>query len=131
MAAQSDDRSLGDLFAELSRETGTLIRQEVQLATSEMSTKLKTAGMHAGVIAAGGALAHAGLLALIAAVVLGLSEMGVPAWLSALIVAVAVMLIGYALVNSGMAKMRSTSLAPRQTMESLKETASWTSKTRA
>jgi xanthine/uracil permease len=131
MPPQSDDRSLGDLFAELSRETGTLIRQEVQLATTEMTAKMKAASGHAAVIAAGGALAHAGLLALIAALVLGLAEIGVPAWLSALIVAVAVMLIGYALVNSGMAKMRSTSFAPRQTMESLKETASWTSKTRA
>ena len=47
------------------------------------------------------------------------------------IVAVAVMVIGYALTMSGIGKMRATSLAPTQTMESLKETATWTTRTRA
>jgi hypothetical protein len=52
-------------------------------------------------------------------------------WLSAVIVAVAVMAIGYALTMSGIGKMRATSFAPTQTMESLKETATWTTRTRA
>ena len=131
MANRTDDRSLGELLAELSRETGVLVRKEVELATTEMSTKLKTAGAHAGVIPAGGGLAHAGLLVLLAAFVIGLAELGVPAWLSALIVALAVMLAGYVLVNQGLAKMRSTSITPVQTMETLKENATWTTRTRA
>lgn len=131
MAGPADDRSLGDLFAELSRETGLLIRKEVELATTEMSAKLKTASAQAGTVAAGGALAHAGLLVLLAAIVLGLAELGVPAWLSALIVAVAVIAVGYVMANRGIASMRATSFAPRQTMDSLKETATWTSRTRA
>lgn len=131
MAERIDDRSLGELFSELSRETSALVRKEVELAKTEMSAKLKTAGGHAGVVAAGGALAHAGLLVLLAAVVIGLAELGVPAWLSALIVAVAVMAIGYMLVNQGLSKLRDTSVAPVQTMESLKENATWTTRTRA
>ncbi len=131
MAERTDDRSLGELLAELSRETGVLVRKEVELATTEMSTKLKTAGTHASVIAAGGALAHAGLLVLLAAIVIGLAELGVPTWLSALIVALAVMLIGYMLVNQGLTKMRNTTFTPVQTMETLKENATWTTRTRA
>ena len=131
MASSSDDRSIGDLFAELSRETSVLVRKEVELATTEMSAKLSTAGTHAGTIAAGGALAHAGLLVLLAAIVLGLAQLGVQPWLSALIVAVLVMVVGYVLVQRGMSRMRATNLAPTQTMESLKETATWTTRTRA
>ena len=131
MGDRTDDRSIGDLIAELSRETSALVRKEVELATTEMSAKLKNAGTQAGIMAAGGALMHAGLLVLLAAVVLGLAELGVASWLSALIVAVAVMAGGYFLVNQGMTKMRTTNYAPTQTMESLKETASWTSRTRA
>jgi drug/metabolite transporter (DMT)-like permease len=131
MASRSDDRSIGDLFAELSRETSVLVRKEVELATTEMSARLKTASGHAAVVATGGALAHAGLLVLLAAIVLGLARLGVQPWLSALIVAVAVMVVGYVLVQRGMGRMRATNLAPTQTMESLKETATWTTRTRA
>ena len=131
MANKTDDRSLGELLAELSRETGVLVRKEVELATTEMSAKLKVAAAQAGVVAAGGALAHAGLLVLLAAIVIGLVEVGVPAWLAAFIVAIAVMVAGYVMVNRGLANMRSTSLTPVQTMETLKENATWTTRTRA
>jgi drug/metabolite transporter (DMT)-like permease len=131
MPPNADERSLGDLFAELSRETGVLIRKEVELATTEMSGKLKVAGTQAGVVAAGGALAHAGLLVLLAAIVIGLTNLGMPAWLAALVVGLAVIGGGYVLVNQGLSKMRSTSFTPVQTMETLKENATWTTRTRA
>jgi hypothetical protein len=131
MRDRSDDRSLGDLFAELSRETSVLVRKEVELATTEMSAKARVAGIQAGLVSAGGALVHAGLLVLLAGIVLGLAQLGVPAWLSALIVAIAVMLGGYALANKGIAGFRHTTYTPTQTMASLKETASWTTRTKA
>ncbi len=131
MRDRTDDRSLGDLLAELSRETSALVRKEVELATTEMSEKMKKAGTQAGIMAAGGALVHAGLLVLLAGIVLGLAELGVASWLSALIVAVAVIGGGYFLINQAMTKMRATNYVPTQTMESLKETASWTTRTRA
>jgi hypothetical protein len=129
-----DEHTLGELFAELSRETSLLIRKEVELAKTEMGEKARIAGTHAGMVAAGGALAHAGLLVLLAALVLGLAQLGVPAWLSALIVAIAVVAIGYAVAMRGVSALRSTSFAPTQTMESLeslKEDTRWTTRTRA
>lgn len=125
MAFRQDDRSLGELFAELSRETGVLVRKEVELATTEMTHRAKVAGAHAGVVAAGGALAHAGLLVLLAAFVIGLAQLGVTPWLSALIVALVTMGAGYLFISTGLSRLRQTTVAPTQTIESLKETARW------
>ena len=131
MARIPDDRSLGDLFSELSRETGTLIRKELELATTEMTAKLRTAGAHAGIVAAGGALAHAGFLVLLAAIVIGLAQLGLTPWLAAFIVGVLTLGIGYLLANRGLAALRRTSIAPTKTIETLKENAQWTTRQRA
>jgi drug/metabolite transporter (DMT)-like permease len=131
MAARSDERSLGELFAELSRDTGLLVRKEVELATTELTTKAKVASMHAATVAAGGALAHAGVLVLLAALVSLLVRLGVEVWLSAGIIAFLTMAIGYFLVNKGLANLRQANLAPTQTIQSIKETTSWTNRTPA
>jgi hypothetical protein len=128
MADKVDNRSIGDLLAELSRETGQLVRKEVELATTEMTAKARKAGGHVGVAATGGALAHAGLLVFLAALVLGLSEMGVAPWLSALIISLLTIGVGYLLMNRGLAALRNTSVAPTRAMESLKEDARWTTR---
>jgi hypothetical protein len=123
-----DGRSLGDLLAELSRETAQLVRKEVELATTEITDKARKAGAGAGIAAAGGALTHAGLLVLLAAIVIGLAQMGVDAWLSALVVAVVTIGAGYLLVNKGLAQVKHAGVAPTQTIETLKETATWTTR---
>lgn len=131
MADQLDDRSLRDLFAELTQETSVLVRKEMELAQTEMTAKAKAAGKDAGLVAAGGVLAHAGLLVLLAALVLTLGTLGMPFWLSAFIVAVATIAIGYVVARQGISKMRTTSFAPRHTIDTLKETATWKTRTRA
>jgi drug/metabolite transporter (DMT)-like permease len=123
-----DNRSLAELLAELSSETGRLVRKEVELATTEMTAKARVAGAHVGMAAAGGALLHAGLLVILAAIVIGLAQLGVTPWLSALIVAVATMAIGYVLVNKGVSALRGTSVVPTQAIDSLKEDAKWTTR---
>jgi len=128
MADRVDNRSIGDLLSELSRETSQLVKKEVELATTEMTAKARKAGGHVGITAAGGALAHAGLLVFLAALVLGLSEMGVTPWLSALIISVLTIGVGYLLVNRGLAGLRTTKVAPTRAMESLKEDAQWTTR---
>jgi hypothetical protein len=128
MADKLDNRSLGDLLAELSRETGQLVRKEIELASTEMTAKAKKAGAHISVASAGGALIHAGVLVLLAMLVIALSEMGLEPWLAALIVGVLTIGIGYLLVNRGMAGLRGTSMVPQQTIETLKEDARWTTR---
>jgi hypothetical protein len=128
MADRHDDRSLGELLSELSRETATLVRKEVELATTEMTAKAQKAAANAAIAAAGGALVHAGLLVLLAAIVVGLTQIGLAAWLSALIVAALTMIIGYVMVNRGLTNLRRTDVAPRQAIETLKENARWTTR---
>ena len=125
MAVQ-DPRSLGELLADLSRETGVLVRKEVELATTELTAKAKEAVTDAAIAAAGGALAHAGFLVLLAAIVIGLAQLGIQPWLSALIVAIVTIGVGYLLINRGVTRMRRISPAPAQTIQTLKETAAWT-----
>ena len=126
--APQDNRSLGELMAELSSDTSRLVRKEVELATAEMTAKARTAGGHVATAAIGGALAHAGLLVLLAALVIGLARLGVTPWLSAAIVAIATMAIGYALVTKGVSSLRHTSVVPTQAIQSLKEDAKWTTR---
>ena len=126
--APQDNRSLGELMAELSSETSRLVRKEVELATTELTATARTAGGHVATAAVGGALAHAGLLVLLAAIVIGLAQLGVTPWLSAAIVAIATMVIGYVLVNKGVSSLRNTSVVPTQAIQSLKEDAKWTTR---
>jgi len=128
MADRKEERSLGDLLAELSRETGELVRKEVELATTEMTAKARKAAADAAMMAAGGALVHAGLLVLLAALVIGLTQLGISPWISALLVGIVTAVIGYLLVNSGLRNMRHTNLAPTRAIESLKEDAKWTTR---
>jgi hypothetical protein len=131
MTSLPDDRTLGDLMAELSRETGTLVRKEVELATTELTAKARETGSHVSVAAAGGALIHAGVLVLLAAIVVGLWQLGLQPWLAALIVAIATMGAGYALMNVGISQLRRMPLTPRHTIETIKENAKWTTGQRA
>ena len=119
-----DDRSLGELFSELAQETTTLVRHEVNLAKVEISDKASRAGKHVGFLAAGGAVAYAGLLAILAGVIALLNAV-MPLWLAALLVGLVVAAVGYFLVRRSLDALKREDLAPRQTMETLKEDQRW------
>lgn len=119
-----DDRSLGELFSELAQETSTLVRQEVTLAKTEVSDKASRAGKHVGILAAGGALAYAGLLAILAAVIV-LLNMVMPLWVAALLVGLVVVVVGYLLVRRGLDALKREDFTPRETIETLKEDQRW------
>ena len=121
-----DDRSLGELFGDLTREMSTLVRQEARLAQTEIGQKAARVGKDVGMLAAGGAVAYAGLLALVAAVIALLVQAGMTWWGSALLVGVIVAAIGGILVWKGLDALKHEDLAPRETVESIKEGAAWT-----
>jgi len=125
MAQVRDERSLGDLFSDLSRETTTLVRQEVQLAKAELTQSATEAARGIGMLVAGGAVAYAGLLFLLLAIVFGLIEAGWDAWLSALVVGLVVVAIGAVLVLRARESLKPANLAPQKTVETLKEDAAW------
>jgi hypothetical protein len=119
-----EERSLGDLFSELASETSTLVRQEVALAQTELTQKATRVGKNVGFLVIGGAVGYAALLAVIAAVIIGLANF-IPAWASALIVGVVVGVVAYLLISSALAALKKTDLTPRETVDTLKEDAQW------
>jgi drug/metabolite transporter (DMT)-like permease len=123
-----DERSLGELLADLSHDTGLLVRKEVELATTEMTARVRRASTHVATTAAGGALAHAGVLVLLAALVIALTHLGVTPWLAATIVGLGTIGVGYLLINKGLSALRRTSVMPTHAIESLKEDAKWTTR---
>ena len=125
MQTARDDRSLGELFAELSRDATALIRKEFELAKTETAANLSRMGRHAAYIAVGGALAYAGLLTIIAALVVVLHVLGLTWWASTLIVGIVVALAGYLFVQRGLSGLQRDRLTPTETIETMKENAAW------
>ena len=119
-------RSLMGLFADLWRETQTLVHQEAQLAKAELSEKVSQVTTGAGEIAAGGAILFAGFIVLLFAAVGALelmigSEHGI--WLAPLIVGVVVMIVGYIVLARGRKQIKADSLTPQRTLDSLQRDA--------
>jgi len=117
--------SLGELFAALLKDTSTLVRQEITLAKAELGEKISTIGRNVGLLAAGGAVAYAGLLALLAAVISLLAHAGMEWWAASLLVGVVVTAVGGLLVSKGLNALKHEDLAPRQTLETLREDTQW------
>lgn len=124
MPERKDDRSLGELFAELASDTGTLVRQEVALAKTELAQNAGRVGRHVGSLAVGGAVGYAALLALMAAAIIALGQV-IPLWAAALVVGVAVAVVAWWLVSGALRALKETDLVPRRTVETLKEDAQW------
>jgi hypothetical protein len=119
------ERSLGELFQELSQDTSALIRQEMALARAEMSERVSAFARDAAMMAVGGVLVLLALFALTATLILGLIALGLDGWLAALIVTVVYAAAGGAIIMSGRAAMKRRSLTPVETVDSIKETAQW------
>lgn len=116
--------TLGDLFSDLSSDASLLVRQEVQLAKSEMTQKAAKAGREIAVIAIGGVLGNAALLILLSALVLFL-EAWMSLWLSALLVGVVVAVLAGILAWTGIQALKEMNMAPSQTVASLQEDKEW------
>jgi VIT1/CCC1 family predicted Fe2+/Mn2+ transporter len=119
------DRSVGELFGELATETSTLVRQEIHLASRELSEKASHASRYSLRVLAGGACGLVGLMALAGAITLILAY-AIPLWASALIVSVVFAGIAYGLVRSGIDAIKRADLRPTETIASLKEDKTWT-----
>lgn len=132
MQAVREERSIGQLLKELRGETTTLLRQEVDLAKTEMGEKASRVGKNLGSLAVGGGVALLGALALLAAVIYGLTSLlnqfmsvGVAIWLAPLIVGAVLAAIGYSLVQKALATLRQESLTPTRTTQTLQENKEW------
>ena len=119
------DRPVGELLKELSGQTTTLVRQELELAKAEMAEKGKQAGLGAGMFGGAGLFGVFALATLTTCVIAALAT-GMEVWLAALIVAVVYAAVAAVLALLGRQKTReAVPPAPEQAIESSKEDVQW------
>ncbi|HEY3766596.1 MAG TPA: phage holin family protein [Gaiellales bacterium] len=124
------DRSLSDLLGRLPTEVRALVRAELALARAELLAGVRRVALAAALAAAGAVLGLLALGALVAAAVLGLATVW-PAWLAALVVALALVAIAGSLLLAGVAiGRRAVAPASAETLASIREDVEWV-KTRA
>lgn len=107
------------LLRRLTDELSTLLRQELSLATAEIARSLRLLLGGAASVAVGGAVLYAGLLAMLAAAILGLATVLQP-WAATLVIGAAVAFIGLVLVLAGVRSFDPSTLKPSRTAQSLR-----------
>lgn len=129
---RKEERSIGQLLKELTHETSTLLKQEVDLAKTEMSEKASRVGSNLGEVAKGGSVALLGAIALLLAVIYGLGAIlnnflspETASWLAPLIVGAILAGVGYSMIKKALETLKRESLAPKKTTQSLQENKEW------
>ena len=123
-APDARERPIGELVKDLAGQTSTLVRQEIQLAQAELTSKGKTAGRGVGMLVGA---AIAGLLALIALTwgLIAALDTGLPLWLAALIVMLLWGVVGAVLATRGRKELQQATPPVPQTVETVKEDIQW------
>jgi uncharacterized membrane protein YqjE len=120
------DRPVADLLKDLSNQTATLVRKELELAKLELSEKGKRAGLGAGMLGGAGLFGLLALGALTACFILALAE-AVGAWVAALIVTAVYAAIAGVLALTGKSKVQqATPPIPEEAKESVRKDVEWT-----
>jgi uncharacterized membrane protein YqjE len=117
--------ALGDLFRQLAQDSATLVRQEMALAKAELRENVKSVARDTAKIAVGAVLASVGALVMVAFLVLLLGDVIGKYWAGALIVGVLFVAIGGFLAMGAVKRLKADSLAPEQTLQTLKEDKQW------
>jgi hypothetical protein len=119
------EHSIGDLLRQLSEQTATLVRQELDLAKAEMQLKGRRAGLGLGLVGGGGVLALAAVGAFTATLIMLLAEW-MDGWLAGLIVTAVMALAAGLLALQGKEKVAAaTPPMPEETIETVKEDVQW------
>ena len=114
-------KSLFKLIADLPGSLTDLIRSEIELLKAELIAKAKHIGIGAGLVVGGIVIALFAFGVLLAAAVLGIAT-ALPAWLAALIVGVALLIITAILVLVGVKQLKAGAPpVPSETIDSVKQ----------
>jgi hypothetical protein len=101
----ADGRSTAELVQHAGEQLSRLVRSEIALAKAELAAKGRHAGVGVGLFGGSGLVMLYAFGALILAAIAGLAEV-VPAWLSALIVGVALLLVAGLMALLGRGQVR-------------------------
>lgn len=114
------ERSTGELVHQLSEQVSLLVRDELKMARLEMTRKGKEAGMGAGLFGGSGLVALYGIACLLAAAIIAIAGV-ISAWLAALIVGLALLVVSAVAALIGRARLkRATPAVPQQAVEGAK-----------
>ncbi|MDX9740132.1 MAG: phage holin family protein [Gammaproteobacteria bacterium] len=119
---RADGAGVKEMVSDLLRHGVTLMQNEMQLVKAELSEKVSQAGAGATSLVLAAILGNAALIVLLAAATLGLAEV-MEGWLAALIVGALAAIVAFVFFAMGRKKLRADNLAPRASVESLREDA--------
>jgi uncharacterized membrane protein YqjE len=121
---EARERPTGELVKDLSAQTSTLVRKEIELARAELQQKGKVAGKGAGMLAGAAAAALLALGALTAALI-ALLDKAMATWVAALIVMALWAVIALVLAKAGQRSLQRAAPPVPQTVETVKEDIQW------
>lgn len=119
-----DDRSLGDIVSDVANDLSTLVRQELDLAKTEVKQEASRAGKGAGLLAGAGVAGHLVLLFLSVAGMY-LLDNWIPVEVAALLVAAVWLVVALVMGSAGRKALKTANPQLPQTQRSLKEDAEW------
>jgi hypothetical protein len=103
------ERAVGEIVSDLWQNTEKLVRQEMQLGLAEIDDRVDKIKTELMIKVVGGAVLHAGFLAIVASIIFLLAKVMDP-WLSALIVGVVMLGAGYLLEQRKLTDSKSSSV---------------------
>lgn len=121
---ESDERSLPQLLAEMTKEMGLLMRKEVELAKVETKEEVARAGKAGAMLGATAITGYLALLFLSFALAWGLDSV-MTRWLAFALVGAIYAVAAAVLFNVGRKKLKEINPVPEQTVETLKEDVEW------
>ena len=116
----TDERSLGQIVKELTADLSTLFRSEVALLKLEVKDTVAKLGGGTALFAGAAFVALFGLAFLFVTITLGLVALGVPAWLSSLIVTVVLFIVAGVLALMGKKKYSQVNFVPNESVRQIK-----------
>ena len=114
------DRSIGTIIKDLTADISMLIRSEIALLKLELKDAAAKLGGGAGMLAAALFLGLIGMAFLFVTITLGMVALGLPPWLSSLIVTVVLFLAAGILVVLGKKKLAGVNFVPSESIEHIK-----------
>lgn len=126
------DRSLGELFGEMSNELSTIVRKEMELARVELKDEARRMGRAGSALGAGAFTGYLAVLLLSFAAAWALSDaLSNEPWAGFLIVGGLLGIVAVVLVQSGRQKLSEVNLVPDETVTTLKEDLQWVKEQRS
>ena len=116
------ERTLGQLVASATEDISALIRSEIALAKAEIAVQAKKGGVAGGLLAAAAVVLFYSVYFIFITLAEGIQAMGLPRWLSFLIVTLIMLIVAAIFGWLGVRKMKTVQPSPDKAIASAQET---------